>query len=183
MKEIRIHGRGGQGSVTAAEVIALAADKCHNYAQAFPKFGVERRGAPVMAFIRLDKKFIRTREEIRFPDVLIIQDSTLIELAEVTNGIDEKTRIIMNSSKEKNDFKKYIKNLDNLYLIPATDISLEVIGKAIVNTVLIGVFVKICKLVTLSGAKSAVKEYLEKLGPKLVQKNIKAVEVGFKYFK
>ena len=183
MIEIRIHGRGGQGSVTAAEVIALAADKCHNYAQAFPKFGVERRGAPIMAFIRLDKKFIRTREEIRFPNVLIIQDASLIELPEVMKGTDENTIVILNSNQEKESFKKYVKNLDNLYIIPATDISLDVIGRAIVNTVLIGAFAKICKLVTLTGAKSAVKEYLEKLGPKLVQKNVKAVEAGFKYFK
>jgi len=183
MIEIRIHGRGGQGSVTAAEVIALAAEKCNIYAQAFPKFGVERRGAPVMAFIRLDKKFIRTREEIRFPNLLIIQDASLIELDEVTKGTDKDTIIILNSNKEKASFKKYVKNLDNLYIIPATDISLDIIGRAIVNTVLVGAFAKISDYVTLAGAKSAVKEYLQKLGPKLAQKNVKAVEAGFKYFK
>ena len=99
MLEIRIHGRGGQGSVTAAYLLAMAAFEEGFYAQAFPNFGVERRGAPVEAFVRISKKPIRLREHIYHPEVLIIQDPTLIQAVDVLQGAHKDTKIIINSEK------------------------------------------------------------------------------------
>ena len=89
MKEIRIHGRGGQGSVTAAELLAQAAFKDGKYSQAFPAFGVERRGAPVQAFARIADEKILTRAQVYFPDIIIVQDSTLLEVVDVFSGLKD----------------------------------------------------------------------------------------------
>jgi len=105
MKQVRIHGRGGQGVVTAAELIAIAAFNDGHKAQAFPSFGVERTGAPIEAFARIDDKPIRLREHIYEPDVLIIQDSSLLATVAVTHGSNKKTIIIINSSKPKDQIK------------------------------------------------------------------------------
>lgn len=184
MKEIRVHGRGGQGSVTAAEVIALAGEKCGKFSQAYPKFGVERRGAPVIAYLRIDDKFIRTRTQIYEPDFVIVQDATLIDEQQVQEGIDKNTVVVLNSDLERDDFKNKVPNLKNLYLVPATKISLEIIGRAIVNTVLIGAFTALCEKLDLKGSKTAVKEYLGASFPAAItDKNVKAVEAGYDYIK
>jgi len=100
MKEIRIHGRGGQGSVTAAELLAVAAFEDGKYSQAFPAFGVERRGAPVMAFMRLDDKPIRLRSQIYEPDYVIVQDATLVDVVNVAAGAKPDGFIIINTEKK-----------------------------------------------------------------------------------
>ena len=131
--QTRIHGRGGQGVVTAAELIALAAFYDGKETQAFPSFGVERTGAPIMAFARISDKKIKTREQIYHPDFLIIQDATLIDDDEILNGATTQTRLLVNSSKTKEDIFKELKNkksikLNNIYTAPATEIALEFIG-------------------------------------------------------
>ena len=105
MTQIRIHGRGGQGVVTAAELIAMAAFFDGKEAQAFPSFGVERTGAPIEAFARIDDNPIRTREHIYRPDILIIQDPTLIGTVNVTKGCGKNTKVIVNSAKDITDLK------------------------------------------------------------------------------
>jgi len=99
VKEIRIHGRGGQGSVTAAELLAVAAFEDGKYSQAFPFFGVERRGAPVTAFTRLSDKKIRLRSQIYEPDYVIVQDATLVSAVDVTAGLKPDGIVIVNSEK------------------------------------------------------------------------------------
>ncbi|MFQ5888402.1 MAG: 2-oxoacid:acceptor oxidoreductase family protein, partial [Candidatus Hydrothermarchaeales archaeon] len=99
MKEIRFHGRGGQGVVTAADVLAIAAFYDKKFCQSFPAFGVERRGAPVMAFSRIDDKPIRRRNQIRSPDYVVVQDSTLLEVIDVSSGIKDGGTVIINTSK------------------------------------------------------------------------------------
>src|SRR6056297_790961 len=185
IKEVRVHGRGGQGSVTAAEVLALASEKCGEYSQAYPKFGVERRGAPVIAYLRIDDNFIRTRSQIYHPEFIIVQDATLIGEAQVQEGLVKDTGIIINSDLTREDFKNKVPNVNNLYLVPATKMSIEIIGKAIVNTVLIGAFTAICDKLDLKGSKKAVKEYLKKKGfsKSIVSKNVKAVQAGYEYIK
>ena len=175
MIQIRIHGRGGQGVVTAAELIAMAAFKSGLEAQAFPSFGVERTGAPVESFARIDDKPIITREQIYCPDVLIIQDATLLDTIDVTRGCDKKTMIIINTTKAglKINLPK-----TNLHAIDATKIALEVIGKNIVNTVILGAFAKATGLVSLESLKLAIKEKFAGRED-LISKNIKAIKQAY----
>lgn len=177
MIQIRIHGRGGQGVVTAAELIAIAAFKRGLQAQAFPSFGVERTGAPVESYVRLDDRPIILREQISEPNVLIIQDAGLLDSIDVAKGADKKTIIIINTAKAKEDLKINLPKA-NIYTIDATKIALEIIGKNIVNTVILGAFAKITGLVDLASLKQAVQEKFSSR-PYLIDKNIKAVERAY----
>lgn len=178
MKQIRIHGRGGQGVVTAAELIAIAAFNDGKEAQAFPYFGVERTGAPLESYTRIDDKPISLREQIYNPDILIVQDPTLLDTIDVTKGADNNTLIIINSSKDKKKLKiNLLKN--NIYTINATEIALEIIGKNIVNTVILGAFAKITSLVSLNGLKKAIKQKFSEKGNEIINKNIKAVSKAY----
>ncbi len=141
MHQLRFHGRGGQGVVTAAELTAIAAFNDGRFAQAFPSFGVERTGAPIEAFARIDEKPIRTREHVYEPDVLIIQDSSLIGTVDVIHGAKPNTLVIVNSSKTKAEIGLSVPK-ENLFVIDATKIALEEIGRNIVNTVILGAFAK-----------------------------------------
>ena len=181
MIQIRIHGRGGQGVVTAAELIAIAAFANGKQAQAFPSFGVERTGAPVEAFARIDDKPIIVREQIYQPDILIIQDSTLLDIMDVTKGCTKKTIVIINTAKAKEGLKINLP-MSNIYTIDATKIALEIIGKNIVNTVILGAFAKATELVSLDSLKKAIAEKF--FGhDELINKNIKAVEQAYKHEK
>lgn len=173
MEQIRIHGRGGQGVVTAAEIIALAAFHEGLEASAFPSFGVERSGAPIQSFARLDNKPIITREQIYEPTVLIIQDATLIDTADIFYGSTSRTTVIINSSTNKwptlkNKFK-------HLYFTPATEIALEIFGRNIVNTVILGAFAKHTGLVSLESLQYAITEKFKDKGQAIIDKNILAV--------
>jgi len=176
MKQIRIHGRGGQGVVTAAELVAIAAFNDGHEAQAFPSFGVERTGAPITAFARIDEKIIRTREHIQNPDILIIQDASLLDAVDVLKGCDKNTKIIINSSKDKKDLKLPQKNL---FVIDATKIALEILGKNIVNTVILGAFAKAEELVSLDALEKAIKQKFAHKNKDLINKNIKAVKEAY----
>ena len=179
MDQIRIHGRGGQGVVTAAELIAIAAFNDGKESQAFPSFGVERTGAPIEAFARIDDVPIRTREHVYNPDVLIIQDPTLLGTVDVSHGADEKTIIIINTTKKKSEIKKELK-LKNIYPIDATKIALDVIGKNLMNTVILGAFAQVTGLVSLQALKKAVEQKFASKGGEIVNKNIKAIEKAYK---
>ena len=174
MLEIRIHGRGGQGSVTAAELLAVAAfDEGYN-AQAFPHFGVERRGAPVQAYVRVSSKPIRLRERVYTPEVIIVQDPTLLEVVDVFAGCEKNTPVIINSEKEVKDFvfsKDY-----KILTIPAVKIAMETIGKPIINTAMLGAFAGITGLIKFSAIRHAICEHFP---PKLAEVNIKAANTAF----
>jgi len=173
MEQIRIHGRGGQGVVTAAEIIALAAFYEGWQAIAFPSFGVERSGAPIQSFARLDHKPIMTREQIYRPTVLIIQDASLIDTADVFSGSTKKTIVIINSSVNKWPTLK--NKFPRLYFTPATEIALEIFGKNIVNTVILGALAKYTRLISLASLKYAIAEKFKDKGQALIDKNILAV--------
>jgi len=182
MEQIRIHGRGGQGVVTAAELIATAAFFDGLEAQAFPNFGVERTGAPIQAYTRLSQKKIITREQIYEPTVLIIQDSTLLETTNVFFGVNEDTKVIINSPKDK--IKKLphparLLKKQNIYFSPATEIALEIIGKNITNTVILGALAKNTKLISLASLKRAIREKFSDKGESVIAKNIQAVEKAY----
>ncbi len=173
MEQIRIHGRGGQGVVTAAELIALAAFYEGHEAQAFPSFGVERTGAPIQSFARIDNKPIITREQIYAPSILIIQDATLLDTVDVFQGTTKDTLVIINSAQNK--WPKLTARFKKLYFTAATEIALEIFGKNIVNTVILGAFAKHSHLVGLDSLKKAITEKFKDKGQAIIEKNILAV--------
>jgi pyruvate ferredoxin oxidoreductase gamma subunit len=171
MIEIRIHGRGGQGNVAAAELLSIAAFKDGKFAQAFPSFGAERIGAPVQAFVRIDDKKIRTREEVRTPDYLIVQDSYLIGAVPVLDGIKPDGLILVNSDEAPEDLN--IKTTARVETIPATEIALEIIGRPIPNAIMIGAFCSITGLVSIGAVQEAI---MEKFPGRVGENNVAALE-------
>lgn len=150
MFEIRVHGRGGQGAVTAAQLLAIAAFYDGKYAQAFPIFGVERRGAPSTSFVRIDDKPINLRSQIYEPDYVIVLDPTLVEIIDVKQGL--KKDLIVNCSEHK---------IKDAYCINASEIALEIFGKPILNTVILGAFAKISKIISLESIEKAIEQKFE----------------------
>ncbi|MEK7653196.1 MAG: pyruvate ferredoxin oxidoreductase subunit gamma [Patescibacteria group bacterium] len=174
MIEIRIHGRGGQGSVTMAELLAEAIFYDGKFSQAFPNFGVERRGAPVEAYVRIDDKFIRLRSQIYEPDYIIIQDESLINIVEIFKGAKKGTIVLINTKRSAVEFKAppgvAIKT------IAATDIATETIGKPIFNTVLVGAFAGLSGLVSFKAVEKAISKKFE---GEVGKKNIEAAKRGY----
>jgi pyruvate ferredoxin oxidoreductase gamma subunit len=174
MYQIRLHGRGGQGVVTAAELIAIAAFFDGQEAQAFPSFGVERTGAPIEAFVRIDDQPIRNREHVYEPNVLIIQDATLLGSVDVARGANKDTKVIINTSQPKEQIKINLPQ-DNIFAIDATKIALEELGRNIVNTIILGAFAKVTGLVTLDSLKKAIGQKFAEKEQSIIDKNIKAI--------
>ncbi len=174
MKEVRLHGRGGQGVVTAAELIAQAAFADGKFALAFPSFGSERMGAPVTSFVRLSDKPIRARNQIYEPDYLIVQDATLIGSVDVTAGLKPDGLMIIDTEKSAADLKLATKA--KIFTIPATRIALEIIGRPIQNTTLLGYFAAVTGLISFDGVKKAIKH---RFPAAIAQRNIAAVEKAF----
>lgn len=172
MIEIRFHGRGGQGAVTAAELLAVAAFNDGYYSQAFPAFGVERRGAPVLAFTRINDEKIRVRSQIYSPDYVIVQDSTLVKTVNVVEGLKEDGMVVINSNKDPKEFDigREIRAID------ATKISLDVIGRPIMNTTMLGAFAGATGVVSLESVKKAVGDRFE---GKIKERNVRAVEMAY----
>ncbi len=176
MKEIRIHGRGGQGSVTAAELLAVAAFADGKFSQAFPAFGVERRGAPVQAFTRIADVPIRLRSQIYSPDFVIVQDPTLLESVDVASGLKENGILIINSDFEASKFKLDTKA--RIMTVNATNIALEIIGLPIVNTVLLGAFAGATGTIRPESIMDAVKKrFPGKVGEKNAAAIMKAYQM------
>ena len=173
MKELRIHGRGGQGSVTAAELIATAAFAGGVHAQAFPAFGVERRGAPVQAFVRFSNEKIRLRSQVYEPDYIIVQDSTLIRDVNVFAGMSEGGIAIINTEK-KGEYA--LPEGVRLIVIDATQIALEAIGLPITYTTLMGAFAASSGDITLDALKDALEE---RFPGKLAETNFAAAKLAF----
>ena len=174
MKELRLHGRGGQGVVTAAELIAQAAFADGKYAQAFPSFGSERMGAPVQSFVRISDEPIRSRNQIYEPDYLIVQDATLIGAIDVAAGLKSSGLMIIDTEKQPAELKLNTKA--KILTVPATKIALEIIGRPIQNTTLLGYFAAVTGLISFDGVKRAIEHRFP--GP-IAKKNIAAVEKAF----
>lgn len=178
--EIVIHGRGGQGSVTAANLLVSAALKDGNKGvQAFPFFGAERRGAPVKAFARISEEEIHLRSEIYTPDIVIIQDESIMDLVDVLKGLKKDGKVLINTTKKPADFdfsKQY-----KVATVDATGIAIKhdivVGGIPVVNTTILGAVPKILDKVKL---KSIQKTIREKWKGEQGEQNIKATEDAFK---
>lgn len=147
MLEVRWHGRGGQGAVTASKVLAESAMSLGKFIQAFPEYGSERQGAPVKAFTRIADDRIRQHNQVTMPDVVIVLDPSLLETVDVTEGLDEDGTILINTQSSPAEIRRKM-NLKGrtLYTVDATGISLRNLGKAIPNTPMIGAFVGATKL-------------------------------------
>jgi pyruvate ferredoxin oxidoreductase gamma subunit len=171
MIEIRVHGRGGQGNVAAAELLSIAAFKDGKFSQAFPSFGAERVGAPVQAFVRIDDKKIRTREDVRHPDYLIVQDENLLETVPILDGLKPDGLILVNSEKKPEDLQ--LKTTASVVTIPATEIALEIIGRPIPNAIMIGAFCSVTGLVSLNAVQEAI---MGKFPGRVGENNVAALE-------
>ncbi|MFA5029144.1 MAG: pyruvate ferredoxin oxidoreductase subunit gamma [Patescibacteria group bacterium] len=174
MIETRIHGRGGQGSVTLAELLAVAAFNSGKFAQAFPNFGVERRGAPVEAYVRFDDKFIRLRSQVYSPDYVIIQDPTLLTNENLLANLKPGAVVLLNSKDDASGLR--LPPGVKVRTIYATELALKIIGKPIINTILLGAFAGLTKLIKMSAIERAIKERFE---GEVAEKNILAAKKGF----
>jgi pyruvate ferredoxin oxidoreductase gamma subunit len=157
MIEVRIHGRGGQGAVTSAEMLALAAIGTGKYAQAFPSFGPERRGAPVQAFVRVSDKEIRIRGEIREPDVVVVLDPGLLNIIDATSGLRDNGIVVVNTKLPAADIKARFKGRWPVATVDASAIAVETIGVNIVNTTMIGAILKAADVVPMGSLEEPLK--------------------------
>lgn len=160
MFQIRIHGRGGQGVVTGAEMLSIAAFLGGRHAQAFPSFGSERTGAPVVAFCRIDDKEIRLREPIMQPDALIIQDPTLLHQVDVFSGLKKDGYILINTARtfDQLGLGDFVQDFQPLHLltVPATEIAMKHVGRPLPNVPLLGAFAALSGLITLAAVQAAI---------------------------
>jgi len=176
MIEIRFHGRGGQGSVTSAELLALAAIGEGKYAQAFPSFGPERRGAPVVAFCRISDEPIRIRANIYEPDIVVVLDSTLLKLVNVAAGLKKDGLIVTTSQDTPHKVKEILGIKGRLAVVDATKIAMETLGVPITNTTMLGSLTKASGLVK---KESFFPPFKERFG-RIAEKNITAFERAYK---
>jgi pyruvate ferredoxin oxidoreductase gamma subunit len=159
--EIRIHGRGGQGVVTAAELLSVAAFGEGRHAQAFPSFGSERTGAPVVSFCRIDDRQIRTREPIAEPDALIVIDATLVHQVDLFAGLKSDGWILINSSRSFGDL--HLDELvdrfaaERLRAVAATEIARRHLGRPLPNAAVLGGFAALCGVVSISSLSDAIR--------------------------
>jgi len=170
MKEIRFHGRGGQGAVTAATLLSVAAFHDGKFTQAFPRFGVERRGAPVEAFVRISDSFIRRKSAIYEPDILLVLDPTLFDVVDVTSGLKEGGLVIINTEKSPDSFG--IENA-TVHAVDATSLAFDILKRDIVNTAMLGAFAAFTGEVKPESISEAIKEHFSGT---IAEKNVELVE-------
>lgn len=161
MRELRIHGRGGQGAVVASKLLAVALFHEDNWVQSFPAFGVERRGAPVTAFLRVDRAAIRLRCEVAAPDDVIVLDPTLVEAIDVTAGLKPGGTILINTPKPPSAYPHLVKRF-RVATVDASAIALRNrLGsrtQPIVNTAILGAFAAFTGAVALESVCTAIRE-------------------------
>lgn len=175
MLEIRWHGRGGQGAVTSVEMLAQAAIGEGKYAQGFPSFGPERRGAPVAAFNRIDDKQIKVRSAVYKPDVVVVLDSSLVGLVNVTEGLKPDGTLIVNTPKSPEELKKELNFKGRVATVDASKIAWEELGVPITNTTMLGALIKVLDIVKLD----SVKEPIEHRFGRIAQKNLAALKKAY----
>ena len=162
MFQVRIHGRGGQGVVTAAELLSVAAFVEGKYAQAFPSFGSERMGAPVVSYCRMDDKEIRLREPISAPNALIIQDPTLLHSVDVFQGLNPEGYVLINSRRtfEELGIAEYVAKFPAHHIceVSATELALKHIGRPLPNAALLGGFAAISGQLHFESVEQAIVE-------------------------
>ena len=178
LKEFRWHGRGGQGAWTASELLARAAIHEGKYIQSFPEFGPERMGAPVKAYTRISDEPIRLHCAVYKPNLAIVMDPTLMATVPVTKGLDENGILIVNTPKEPKTLKEELKmTKGTVWTVPATDLAMRILGRAITNTAMLGVVARATGVVKMDSIEKAVKDRFP--GP-LAEKNMGVIKEAFK---
>ena len=180
MLQIRIHGRGGQGVVTAAELLSIAAFAQGRHAQAFPSFGSERTGAPVVAFCRIADREIRLREPILAPDVLIVQDPTLLHQVDVFQGLQPEGYVLINSQRDFHalGLADIAQRNAHWCSVPATEIAIRHLGRPLPNAVMLGGFAALSSLITLAAVAHAIRH---KFSAKVAEANVAAATEAFEF--
>ncbi|MBL8372954.1 MAG: 2-oxoacid:acceptor oxidoreductase family protein [Burkholderiaceae bacterium] len=180
MLQVRIHGRGGQGVVSAAEMLSIAAFEEGRHAQAFPSFGSERTGAPVVAFCRIDDKEIRLREPIMEPDALIIQDPTLLHQVDCFAGLKPDGYILINTSRsfEALGLGGFVKGWhpERLCTVAATELAIKHVGRPVPNVPLLGGFAAVSGHIRLESVEKAIRA---KFSGKVAEGNIAAAAQAY----
>jgi pyruvate ferredoxin oxidoreductase gamma subunit len=175
MIEIRFHGRGGQGAVSSAELLALAAIGEGKYAQAFPSFGPERRGAPVVAFCRISEERIRIRANIYEPDIVVVLDASLLKIVNVAAGLKANGILVTTSKDTPEKVKELLKIKNKLAVVDAIKIAREVLGLPITNTTMLGSLIRASEVVKKESFISPLKERFGRIA----EKNISAFERAY----
>jgi len=175
MLEIRLHGRGGQGAVTSAELLALAVINEGKYGQAFPSFGPERRGAPVIAFCRVDEKQIKIRTYVSEPDLVLVLDPSILRIVNVTAGLKDDGILVANTKHKADEIRKELDLKCKLAVVDANRIAMEELGVPITNTTMLGALLKARAIVN---PDSLIESIRERFG-RIAEKNIKAFNRAF----
>ena len=180
MFQVRIHGRGGQGVVTAAEMLSVAAFDEGRHAQAFPSFGSERMGAPVMAFCRIDDREIRLREPVMAPDALVIQDPTLLHQVDLFSGLSERGFILVNSTRgfEALGIDEFVRRFpaNHIRTVPASELALKHVGRPVPNAALLGGFAAITGQLSIESVAKAIRG---KFAGKVAEGNVAAAREAY----
>ncbi len=184
--EMRWHGRGGQGTVTAVKVFADACLSGGRYVQAFPEYGPERAGAPLRAFNRISDKPLRLHCPVTKPNIVVVVDATLLDSVKITDGTPDDAAFIVNSSKDPKAIRDKIKAkpTQKIFTIDATKISIETIGRPMPNASLVGTVAKVSGLLSLEAALNDVKKsFGEKFPQKIIDGNLEATRRGYEEVK
>ena len=180
MFQVRIHGRGGQGVVTAAELLSVAAFREGRHAQAFPSFGSERTGAPVVAFCRMDDRPIRLREPIMVPDALIIQDPTLLHQVDVFSGLVPDGYVLINTTRSLDELglSEFLGQFrrERIRTVAATELALKHIGRPVPNAALLAGFAAVTGRISLDSVKAAIRE---RFPAKIADANVAAAQEAY----
>ncbi|HEX5092258.1 MAG TPA: 2-oxoacid:acceptor oxidoreductase family protein [Burkholderiales bacterium] len=184
MFQVRIHGRGGQGVVTAAEMLSIAAFLEGRHAQAFPSFGSERTGAPVVAYCRIDEREIRLREPVLAPDALLIQDPTLLHQVDVFGGLAPDGYVLINTSRSFEALGvgelAQGRPAERLCTVPASEFALKHVGRPLPNAALLGGFAAVTGRISLDSVAAAIRE---KFSGQVAEGNVAAAGAAFEYVK
>lgn len=181
MFEVRIHGRGGQGVVTAAELLSVAAFREGRHAQAFPSFGSERTGAPVVAYCRIDDKPIRLREPIMAPDALLIQDPTLLHQVDVFSGLVPDGYILINTTRSLDELglAEFLGRFrrERICTVAATELALAHVGRPVPNAALLAGFAAIAGRISLDSVEAAIRD---RFPAKVAEANVAAAREAYR---
>lgn len=184
--EIRWHGRGGQGTVTAAKVFADACLSGGRYVQAFPEYGPERSGAPLRAYNRISSKELRMHCPVLHPNIVVVVDATLLDGIDVTEGAPDNAIFIINSSKDPKELREKLKakQSQKVYAVDATKIAIECFGRPMPNSPMVGALAKVSGIVNLDVILEDVKKsFGKKFSQKIIDGNLEAVKRGYEEVK
>lgn len=180
--EIRWHGRGGQGTVTAAKVLADTCLSGGRYVQAFPEYGPERSGAPLRAYNRISEKELRMHCPVLHPKIVVIADPTLLDGVNVTEGATEDAIFVVNTSREPAEVRGKLKlsPKQKVYIVDASKIAMESFGKSLPNSALLGTICKLTNLITLEHLlEDVAKSFGKKFAQKIIDGNLGATKRGY----